>query len=131
MIKESIALKVYGETVHLYVALCEKDCAMGSLTDDEYIKMIDLFMSTSLQARILMKDFYEHYTGGVTEDIDILIDFAAKHELIWYPTKWKIVYHGLRKRIEENRMVANDKWRNLHTPRYLLPTLYNQLSKRD
>jgi hypothetical protein len=44
------------------------------------------------------------------------IDYAAEKGIIWYPDRWKTLYNGLRRRIEEGSFVRNDGTKNLHSP---------------
>ena len=122
-----LLLKIYDATLSLYEKMCERDCAFAGWTDDEFKQTLELFMSISFQAKCLLSDFYEHLSGKRAEDIDVLIDFAREKGIIWYPSNWKTTYHGLRRRIEENRMVPNDK-RNIHLPRGLFKYLNHRLS---
>ncbi|MBR3455802.1 MAG: hypothetical protein IKH26_10795 [Bacteroidaceae bacterium] len=120
-------LKIYDATLSIYERLCVKDCAYGGWTEDEFKQTLELFMSLSNQAQHLLNDFYEHLSGKRAEDIDVLIDFAREKGIIWYPSDWKTMYHGLKRRIEDNCMVPKDK-QNIHSPRGLFPYLNQHLS---
>ena len=125
---DTIALKIYDATLWLYDRLCAKEYAHGGLSEDDLSLMKDLFLSLSLQAKHLLKDFYAGECGRGTEDFDAVIDYAAEKGIVWHPERWKTMYNGLRRRIEEGRMVINDREKNLHSPRYLLPTLNSHLA---
>lgn len=125
---DTIALKIYDATLWLYDRLCAKEYAHGGLSEDDLDLMKDLFLSLSLQAKHLLKDFYAGECGRRADDIDVVIDYAAGNRIIWYPDRWKAMYHGLRRRVEEGRMVRNDRTQNLHSPRHLLPTLNSHLA---
>ena len=125
---DTLALKIYDATLWLYERLCTKDCGRGGLTEDEYGQMKDLFMSLTQQAKDLLRNFYVRECGRRTDDYEAVIDYAVEMGIIYYPGRWKTMYNGLRRRIEEGRMVRNDRTRNLHSPRYLLPTLNRHLA---
>ena len=125
---DTIALKIYDATLWLYERICAKECAHGGLPEDDFSLLKDLFLSLSQQAKHLLKDFYAGECGRGTEDFNAVIDYAAENGIIWYPDRWKAMYNGLKRRIEEGRMVINDRTKNLHSPRYLLPTLNSHLA---
>lgn len=125
---DTIALKIYDATLWLYERMCAKKCAHGGLPEDDFSLLKDLFLSLSQQAKHLLKDFYTGECGRGTEDFNAVIDYAAEKGIIWYPDRWKAMYNGLKRRIEEGRMVINDRTKNLHSPRYLLPTLNSHLA---
>lgn len=125
---DTIALKQYDVTLWLYERMCAKDCSYAGLAEDDYALQKDLFLSLSQQARHLLKDFYACECGRRADDIDVVIDYAAGNGIIWYPDRWKAMYNGLMRRVEEGRMVRNDRTQNLHSPRYLLPTLNSNLA---
>ena len=125
---DTLALKIYDATLWLYERLCTKDCGRGGLTEDEYGQMKDLFMSLTQQAKDLLRNFYVRECGRRTDDYEAVIDYAVEMGIIYYPGRWKTMYNGLRRRIEKGRMVRNDRTRNLHSPRYLLPTLNRHLA---
>jgi hypothetical protein len=117
------ALKIYDDTLWLYSRLCAKECAHGGLSEDDIVMLKDLVLSLLLQAKHLLTDFYVCECGRGADDADFVIDYAAEKGIIWYPDRWKTMYNGLRRRIEEGSFVRNDGTKNLHSPRYLLPTL--------
>ena len=125
---DTVALKIYDATLWLYESIFAKECAHGGLSENDLALMKDLFLSLSLQAKHLLKDFYAGECGRGTEDFNAVIDYAAEKGIIWYPDRWKAMYNGLKRRIEEGRMVINDRTKNLHSPRYLLPTLNSHLA---
>jgi len=125
---DTIALKIYDATLWLYERICAKECAHGGLTEDDFALMRDLFMSLSQQAKHLLKNFYACECGGGGDDFDAVIDYAAEMGIIWYPDRWKVIYNGISRRIEEERMVRNDRTQNLHSTRYLFPTLNSHLT---
>lgn len=119
----AIDLKKFDATLWLFLRLCEKECANGRLSKEEFVILKDLFLSLTLQAKDLMKELYEHECGVKTDSFELIIDYCAKRNIIYYPNRWKTMYNGIKRRIEEGRMVRNDWMTNLHSPRYLLPTL--------
>ena len=123
----AIDFKKYDATLWLYLRLCEKECANGRLSEEEFVILKDLFMSLTLQAKDLMNNFYQYECGVKTDSLEVIIDHCA-NRIIYYPNRWKTMYNGLRRRIEEERIVRNDRTRNLHSPRYLLPTLNSHLA---
>lgn len=125
---DTIALKIYDATLWLYERMCAKKCAHRGLPEDDFSLLKDLFLSLSQQAKHLLKDFYAGECGRGAEDLNAVIDYAAEKGIIWYPDRWKAMYHGLRRRVEEGRMVRNDRTQNLHSLRYLLPTLNSHLA---
>ena len=122
------ALKIYDGTLWLYSRLCAKECAHGGLSEDDFVMLKDLVLSLLLQAKHLLTDFYVCECGRGADDADFVIDYAAEKGIIWYPDRWKTLYNGLRRRIEEGSFVRNDGTKNLHSPRYLLPTLNSHLA---
>lgn len=125
---DTIALKQYDVTLWLYERMCAKDCSYADLAEDDFALQKDLFLSLSQQAKHLLKDFYACECGKGTEDFDAVIDYAAEKGVIWYPDRWKAMYNGLSRRIEEGHMVRNDRTKNFHLPRYLFPTLNSRLT---
>ena len=126
----TLALKIYNATLWLYGELYERSCAYG-LTEEENRELIDLFMSASQQARNLLDDFRYDCLGERTNDIDTLVDFAIEKKVILYAKHWKSMYHGLRKRIEGNRLMPNDKRFNLFSGYKLLSNLDINRSSRS
>lgn len=126
----TLALKIYNATLWLYGELYERSCAYG-LTEEENRELIDLFMSASQQARNLLDDFRYDCLGERTNDIDTLVDFAIEKKVILYAKHWKSMYHGLRKRIEGNRLMPNDKRFNLFSGYKLLSNLDVNRSMRN
>lgn len=120
---DTLAIKRYNITMWMYERLCEQDCLRCGLTEDEFGQMKDLFMSMIQQAEDLLRNFYARECGREADDFDAVIDYAAEKEIINYPSRWKAMYNGLRRRIEDGRMVRNDKTRNLQSARYIFPTL--------
>lgn len=125
---DTIALKIYDATLWLYERICAKECAHGGLSEDDFALMKDLFLNLSQQTKHLLKDFYAGECSRGAEDFDAVIDYATEKGIVWHPERWKTMYNGISRRIEEGRMVRNDRTQNLHSPRYLLPTLNNHLA---
>lgn len=123
----TIVLKQYDATLWIFQRLRYKEYGGRGITEDEFQELKVLFVSLVHQAKNLMSDFIKHLTGNTVEDIDELIDFAVAKGVIYYPKHWKIMYHGLFKRMEENQMVPKDK-RNIFQSYELLKTLNSNLS---
>ena len=124
---DTIAIKMFDATMRLYSMLYIKEYARGGITDEEFLTLRALFMDATFQAKNLMNNSMIHCYGEGTEDIDALIDYAIEKEVIYNPKHWRIMYHGIRKRIEEKRIVQNDK-RNILSCYDLLKVLNRNLS---
>lgn len=124
---DALALRIYNATLLIYQRLFEKEHGHGGLSDDEFTKLKALFLDATCQASDLLHKFMHKCTGLGCDDIDSLIDYAEGEEVLYYSKHWKNMYHGLRKRIEENRMVNNDR-RNLLSAYNLLKILNGRLS---
>ncbi len=117
-----LKLKVYNATMLHYNYYYQKEFAESGLSDYEFDELKDMFVDAMQQAEKLMRSFVQNHVDNLPETINEIIDYISDYQLICYVKKWKLLYSGLYRRVQENRMVANDR-RNLFAAYEVLSTL--------
>ncbi len=117
-----LKLRIYDATMWHYKNHCQQELAEGGLPDYEFDELKDMFVDVMRQAEKLMRSFVQDHVDDLPETINEIIDYISGYQLMRYAKKWKLLYSGLYRRIQENRMVDNDR-RNLFAAYEVLSSL--------